>query len=929
MKERILLHLFDHNRFADAYEAPLEVTQTGIAEAVGTRDSHLAQYLKPLLSDGEMLERKSKIKEGPRRRKVYLLSVKGRHRVSSQRSFLLKETVPFRKADGEIEETALSRIYHEERRGSTLLQLLQELQSTGLITTVAEEAQTAAVVDFSHEAPNVERFYGRARELGEVLRSLEQFPLVVVTGLAGIGKSSLGSRVCEELRGKRSLFWRRVRPWDSAMDLALRVSAFLRAHGRGALQSYLTGPGVKELGRIEEILASDLDGLESLLVFDDVHTAAEAAIHFLTIIFDILKGQDRTSLLLLSRTVPEFYGRQEVTVEGSVAEFPLKGLDRASSDSLLTDAGIPEPLIDEIVKGSGGSPLFLKILAKSNPREVSREGWSTLATYIAEEIEPSVGQVERECLRIASLYEIPVPARALLLGEEGGMRAIVGLRRKGLLDELETGEVLLHDFLRGYFLQEMPFERREALVNKVVPWLIRQGEEAAVHREPLEAIAFIENALMVETDPRRKSSNLRLLGDLRVESDPAGALEAYREALKYSEDPADKAQIHGEISHVLFYLMRSKEVREEVEKGLQLLPSGPSVAASILQLRRAHLDVHEERFDEAWEVVERVQHWLPHLPESFLVFSWLRAVRGDLHTFDPDRENAELAFGDWIGSLEASEAMGPVERLRDVGSKTLYADVALAAYNLGRIDETLSYVEKALEVLGETGLRYLPLNLKARCLADLQGDYGSAEVIYHEAYRNLKGGPFRNRAFWYFRHLADLYWREGRVEEARESLDHFLSESGGQLRAESRIENLALMSRICVACGDSVSAESSLREAQGTAEEAQSDASDYYLGWAKAVFHAREGDVEKAEASFLRTLGLPTPRYRGSNSQELLASRAFRGELLLDYGRLLASTSREKRARAVLLEALEEFGRLGRRPLEQTAREAIQSLRST
>lgn len=938
VKERILLHLFDYNRFADAYEAPFEITQTGIAQAVSTRVSHIAQYLKPLLSDGEILEKTSRIKEGPRRRKVYFLTIEGRHRVASQRSILLKETVPYTRASGEIEETSLSRIYHEERRGSTLLQLLQELKSTGLSATVAEEEQPAAVVDFSHEAPKVEQFYGRARELEEVLRSLERSPLVVVTGLAGIGKSSLGSRVCEELRGKRSLFWRRIRPWDSAMDLASRMAAFLKAHGRTRLQTYLAGSGAKELSAIEDNLRSDLKGVVSVLVFDDVHTATEDAVRFLSILLEAIKGQEGVSALLLTRTTPTFYSRQDVSVEGFVVEYLLKGLDRDSSDSLLRDAGIPDPLIGNIIDASGNSPLFLRILARSSQEGVPRQHWRTLASYIAEEIDPSLDEEERNCLRIASLYQVPVAAQGLLLGKTGGMSTVIGLQRKALLDELDTGEVLLHDFLRDYFLKGTPLGRRETLVNSVVPWLLKEAEEADLKGKPLDAISFLENAVVVEVDPNRQSSNLIFLGRLRRAAeppDPTGAVEAYRRALRYTEDPADKALIHSEIADVLFELRRTglrrdEEWREEVEKGLQLLPSGPSVEASILQLQMAHWDLHEEKFDDAWEVVERVQSWQPHFPESYRLLAWLRLVRGDLFSLDPEREDGEVVLAEYRAMIGMYERLRRKERLSGplpVGNP--YLLLAWAAYRYGEAEQALTSANEALDVDRRAGRDPLVSILtKARCLADLKGDYRTAETMYREAYELEKKGidPF---AIWSFRHLTDLYWREGRVEEARESLDHFLIEIGDWGSPRILVENHALMSRICVACGDSDSAESYLKETRAVANKVPSDESTYFLEWASAVMYAHRGDVEAAEASFGHALGLPTPRYRGASIHRILASKPLRGEVLLDYGRFLGSTGREKRARAVLLEAREEFERLGRRPLEQTAREAIQSLRST
>nr|NIN69590.1 hypothetical protein [Anaerolineae bacterium] len=90
VRDRILLHLFDFVRFRDSFESPLEITQAGIAKAVGIRVSHATQYLKPLLSEGMLETNTRHIVRQPRRRKVYFLSAKGRQWVASTRATLLE-----------------------------------------------------------------------------------------------------------------------------------------------------------------------------------------------------------------------------------------------------------------------------------------------------------------------------------------------------------------------------------------------------------------------------------------------------------------------------------------------------------------------------------------------------------------------------------------------------------------------------------------------------------------------------------------------------------------------------------------------------------------------------------------------------------------------------------------------------------------------
>ena len=90
VKDRIQLYLFDFNRYAEAFEAPVEVTQEAIANAVGIRVTHVPQYIRPLIAEGLVEERTAHIQRQKRRRKAYFLSAKGRTQLSALRDALLR-----------------------------------------------------------------------------------------------------------------------------------------------------------------------------------------------------------------------------------------------------------------------------------------------------------------------------------------------------------------------------------------------------------------------------------------------------------------------------------------------------------------------------------------------------------------------------------------------------------------------------------------------------------------------------------------------------------------------------------------------------------------------------------------------------------------------------------------------------------------------
>ncbi|MGQ0796775.1 MAG: tetratricopeptide repeat protein, partial [Methanobacteriota archaeon] len=869
VKERIQLHLFDYARFADAYEAPEEVTQESIARSVGIRVPHVLQYVRPLIEEGVAESRTSHVRRKARRRKVYFLTPKGRMRAASLRTEILRETVvPFRKASGQLEQVALVRVHQEHRRGATLLDLLQELETLGSIAETPDEAPREPV-DHAQEAPRVEHFYGRAKELEGVLRGVDQKPAVVVTGMAGIGKTALASKACDELRTKRPLFWRQVRPWDSALDLAFRLAAFLRALGRTELHASLIGPEAKELSQIEDRLARDLAGTRALLVLDDVHHASSDAGSFLAILLTALKRGGDAGALFVSRTVPPFYSRREVAVDGSVVEFALTGLDRESSLALLDDAGIDDPLLGSLADACAGVPLFLVLLASGKGRGRPGEIWRTIEAYISEEIEGTLDDAERGCLEAASLCQVPAPIAVVLVEPGARTKTIVGLQRKGLLTPVGRDRFILHETLRDYFAQGLSADRRTALVDRVVPQLLTVAREAEANGRPHEAIAYVGNAAFVDVDRERRLLCLRKLADLRrYVGDIPGAIEAYRTALRDVAEPAERARLLEKIAACLHVAGHFDEAERTIEEGLRLLPSEPSPEAAWLVFRRADIALTRDDYDRASEEVERLIGWMASLPEDRELWGSLANVRGSIHLDDPKRADYALAYADFQEALRAWEAAGDRR-----GASRAWNNLGLAALHIGRPDEALNDFDRSAaiaEAIGDVPARLKALFVKSWYLSESLGDYDAAEALYRETYKLAKETHQRERLLAHHLHFANLYRRQARFEEARESLEYYLDAARDIISEEDRIEYVSLLVRLSVAGGDVRAAESYLTEAETIDRRLSSGLSTYHVGWARGVLLAAKGDGKAADAAFQQALDHLTV--------------GAEGEFLLDYG---------------------------------------------
>lgn len=918
MKEKILIHLVESSQSGDGYEAPEEATQDGIARAVGIRVQHASQYVRPLVQEGLLEEALSHVRGGVRRRKAYFLTTGGRTKATTLRTDLLERPVAVRGKDGMVLTIPLALILERGRRRPPLLSLVRELEAKAFVDEASLQAPPV-FVDQSGAAATMDAFYGREQELAELLQAIERAPVVVVTGVAGMGKTALGSKVCERLRGTRSLYWRRVRPWDTPLDLAVGLASFLDAAGRTALSSYLATAEAKQLGRFEELLAVDFADLKSLVVLDDVHTASRAAEVFLHCLKEALSKVRGASLLLLSRTVPRIYGREEAEAGGPVVELPLAGIKPEGVQEFL--AQVPPADAAWVVKVAGGNPLFLRILARAGRTGSLERARYTIDRFIAEEIEIELTDDERDCLRLASLYEVPVPPAGLLLASPQGMPVAARLLRRGLLDQTEEGRLILHDFLRHYFQSTLPVNAHDRLLVQAVGWLAEGARLAEGEGNLPGAIALLANATMIDRDRSRRGRVLEDLARLRfLAGDLPGAIQAARDGLALAEDPEARARLHLQLSNALYPFHKDDEAEREADRGLELMPTRPSLLTAWLHFMKGKGVFDKRDFGRAREEFELALSWTPNLPEDHELLGQLLEWRGVLFLYDPARRDLALSESSYRASLEVRGGIGSRWLTRS------YEGLALVALQTGRIEEALSYLDRARACYEHQRNPPVARNLeflRGWALAECIGDYEAAEWQYREAAEVADSAYERYRLVWFDRFFADLYSHQGRHAEAKDSLERFLRAARGVMTDENEIQNLALMCRICIHAGDLAVARFHLDEARRLAGDHRFDAAAYYVGWAEGVFRTAQADLAGARSCFENILPLQPPGRTGTHIQEHMASGALRGEMLLDYSRLLAAEGRRDLSEAAAKEARDEFLYFGRKPLLQVADRAL------
>jgi pentatricopeptide repeat protein len=91
--ERIILHLAQYSKFKEDFDAPVDVSQDGIAEALRISRAHAAIELKKLKESALVEERIAHIRRGNTKRKVYYLNKPGEDKAASLKAYADREGI--------------------------------------------------------------------------------------------------------------------------------------------------------------------------------------------------------------------------------------------------------------------------------------------------------------------------------------------------------------------------------------------------------------------------------------------------------------------------------------------------------------------------------------------------------------------------------------------------------------------------------------------------------------------------------------------------------------------------------------------------------------------------------------------------------------------------------------------------------------------
>lgn len=459
VRSRMVLHLYQHPQTVDAYNAPVESTQRFIMKVVHTSQPVVSRELKELIKKGYLERTRSRVPGSKKRENAYILTDKG---ASEGRRLIERArtaSVDVIDTEGIQVRVPLTEVPNKCRVRIDLCDVLYHAGkgTTVVLDRLSKEAEAFREMDFirglrGSSAPD--DLFGRYDEIDDYLEWLKGGEgALMVIGPPGIGKTAFVSQMLMGSSPNHITFSHTLNEWSTPASFLKHLSVFLKEDG-SCMDFPDRSVRVSLSLREQEITFERMiTGIKIVICFDDSHKTAPVMRGFLRRILS-LSGAD-LKIILVGREVPE-----DVQLSSSWRMMELKGLDLASSRSLLERSGGPIDDLDRIHELTGGNPLAIKLIACMHTRD-----YDDLGSLINREMPLNISVRDMELLNFLSVLRYPFPPAVLSYSYmDDGVKPSFSLessRRR--MEELRSRSILthsgdlyrMHDIIRNHFLKVM------------------------------------------------------------------------------------------------------------------------------------------------------------------------------------------------------------------------------------------------------------------------------------------------------------------------------------------------------------------------------------------------------------------------------------------------------------------------------------------
>ena len=477
VKERVFLHLFAFQRYGQDADAPKAVTQDGIAQATSVGRNNVTKIVTELTGQSLVEVQSKHVKGMPSVRKVYFLTQKGFQEALALKRDIESTRIVIIEIGGRRVEDEVGKLSLYLPKQYPFLELAMGVQRGEFDCQSFHEGkikEDRRGVDYGKSKPTIRSFYGRGAELQRISQFIQSdAKVLIVQGIAGIGKTTLVAKFSKENADQFNNFWFPLHDWVDVKGLLRPLGEFLSQVGRKALEYYLTQTDTVSISEVTHVMETDLKEASAVWILDDVQKAGKGVADLLSAFVVLLESLPNIKMICTSREVPTFYTRSQV-ISGVVQELVLEGLDWQSSSQLMRERAVSDAYMAELFRVTKGHPLFMELV--EDPKEALGK---SIRMFVEQEVYSKLEVAEKRILEIASVFRYPVPTDAFFImdeqttvdnlpaGREREYRdymvdydTIDALVRKSLLLESSGRTLGMHDVIREFFYSRLAPRQR-------------------------------------------------------------------------------------------------------------------------------------------------------------------------------------------------------------------------------------------------------------------------------------------------------------------------------------------------------------------------------------------------------------------------------------------------------------------------------------
>jgi tetratricopeptide (TPR) repeat protein len=645
--------------------------------------------------------------------------------------------------------------------------------------------------------PDTIHFIGRHIELTDFRAQLTTSHLAIITGMPGVGKTTLAAVLAQQASPPDKLFWHVFHLGEDIHVVIWKLAGFLAWHDQPEVWRMLqsaqaSGGQLPPPAVLFDYVFQTLRGQNYLLCFDDFHLVeSDPLLEQFAKRLQKATQVGELSAIIASRHVPD--------VLSDAGRKVLTGLSAMDAQHLIVERGVA--LADDLIAAvyahtQGNAQLMILTIdalrrAKNPANVIARLAESEdIERYLLTQVDDQLTAEERQVIRaVAVLLGYPGTRQAIaaVMDGENVRRTLSDLTQRNLLilaesesereysvhaivrafyyDSLAKRErQVLHERAGQYYETEEPapfraalhfeaagqFDRAAALIIAQVEVLIDQGKAHMVH-ELLERLADRVTDATLNTEMYEARGDLHyLLGELDE------AVDEYEAALHKTNDGLITVRLLRKTSEVLARKGEPERALENLTQGNELLTqvAGQNNEAGPLAVVYGTVMLNLGRYDEAVTATETALAQ----PVNPAVAANLHDVLGKVHFFK----------GELVQSLKQFQIALDL-RLSSPEQKGLiksYSNLAVVYGHQKRYADALQANQTALgiaEHVGDTVALGMLYNNMAADAAN-QGYYDQAiefhnrSLALHERMGDLQGLALAHR------NLGDVYRQLGNFE---------------------------------------------------------------------------------------------------------------------------------------------------------------------